>query len=122
MNQPEILLIEDDEEIRRVLRTALIAAQYLTRIEYRLLEIPIGHADQAVTYSRLLKEVWGPSRNTEIHYLRMYILQLRRKLEPEPSRPRYLLTETGVGYRLVTQHMPEAWWRDISQKPKAHAV
>jgi DNA-binding response OmpR family regulator len=52
-----------------------------------------------VTQRQLLQEVWGPSYETESNYLRVYLAQLRRKLEPEPSRPRYLLTEPGMGYR-----------------------
>ena len=53
----------------------------------------------ALSQRQLLREVWGPSYETESNYLRVYLAQLRRKLEPEPSRPRYLLTESGMGYR-----------------------
>jgi two-component system KDP operon response regulator KdpE len=82
---------------------------HLTRIEYRLLEALIRHADQTLTHGRLLKEVWGADHHSQIHTLRLYMLQLRRKLEPQPGYPRYLLTEPSVGYRLATQHFPEAW-------------
>jgi len=82
---------------------------HLSRIEYKLLEILIQHADQIVTHRRLLREIWGPGHDAHIHYLRVCMLQLRRKLEAEPGRPRYLLTQPGVGYRLVTQHFPESW-------------
>ena len=82
---------------------------HLTKIEYKLLEILIQHSDQVVTHGQLLKEVWGPHQGEQIHYLRVYMLQLRRKLETDPTRPRYLRTEPGVGYRLATEHFPEAW-------------
>jgi two-component system, OmpR family, KDP operon response regulator KdpE len=82
---------------------------HLTRIEYKLLEILIRHADQVVTHGQLLKEVWGPNHDDQIHYLRVFMLQLRRKLEADPARPRYLRTEPGIGYRLATEHFPEAW-------------
>jgi two-component system, OmpR family, KDP operon response regulator KdpE len=82
---------------------------HLTRIEYKLLEVLIRHADQIVTHGRLLRDVWGTDHAAQIHYLRIYMLQLRRKLEADPSRPRYLLTEPGLGYRLATRHFPEAW-------------
>jgi len=81
----------------------------LTRTEFKLLETLIRHADQVVTHDRLLNDVWGSGYDNELHYVRLYILQLRRKLEANPSRPRYLLTEPGVGYRLVTQYFPDAW-------------
>ena len=81
----------------------------LTRIEFKLLAILIRHADEIVTPESILKEVWGPGHEAQIHDLRIYMVQLRRKLEADPGRPRYLLTVPGVGYRLATQHFPEAW-------------
>ena len=62
----------------------------------------IQHAGKVVTHNQLLKAVWGPAYATETPYLRVYMGQLRHKLEPEPARPKYLITETGVGYRLKT--------------------
>jgi len=56
-----------------------------------------------LTHRQLLREVWGPGASNETHYLRVYMAQLRHKLEDDPARPRYLLTETGVGYRLRTE-------------------
>jgi two-component system KDP operon response regulator KdpE len=85
------------------------AEVHLTRIEYKLLEVLIRHADQVVTHGQLLKEVWGPNHGEQIHYLRVYMLQLRRKVEGDPTQPRYLRTEAGVGYRLATEHFPESW-------------
>jgi two-component system KDP operon response regulator KdpE len=79
------------------------AEVHLTRIEYKLLQVLIHHADQVVTHGQLLKEVWGPNHEEQIHYLRVYMLQLRRKLEADPARPRYLRTEAGIGYRLVSE-------------------
>jgi two-component system KDP operon response regulator KdpE len=71
----------------------------LTPTEWQILEILARNNDRLVTHKQLLQGVWGPSYETESNYLRVYIAQLRRKLEPEPSRPRYLLTESGMGYR-----------------------
>ncbi|HEX4830229.1 MAG TPA: response regulator [Trebonia sp.] len=71
----------------------------LTPTEWQLLELLARAAGRLVTQRQLLQEVWGPQYESESNYLRVYIAQLRRKLEPEPSRPRYLLTEPGMGYR-----------------------
>jgi two-component system KDP operon response regulator KdpE len=71
----------------------------LTPTEWQLLEILVRNRGRLVTQRQLLQEVWGPSYQSESNYLRVYVAQLRRKLEPEPSRPRYLLTEPGMGYR-----------------------
>lgn len=76
---------------------------HLTPIEYKLLVVLIRHAEKVVTHQQLLKEVWGPACTTETHYLRVYMGQLRRKLEADPARPRYLITEPGVGYRLKVE-------------------
>ena len=73
----------------------------LTPTEWQLLEILVRNTGRLVTQKQLLREVWGPSYETESNYLRVYLAQLRRKLEPEPSRPRYLLTESGMGYRFT---------------------
>ena len=75
----------------------------LTPIEYKLLATLVRHAGKVVTHPQLLREVWGPSHDTQAHYVRVYMAHLRHKLEAEPARPRYLLTEPGVGYRLVTE-------------------
>jgi two-component system, OmpR family, KDP operon response regulator KdpE len=71
----------------------------LTPTEWHLLEILVRNPDKLISQRRLLREVWGPTYETETNYLRVYIAQLRRKLELEPSRPRHLLTEPGMGYR-----------------------
>jgi two-component system, OmpR family, KDP operon response regulator KdpE len=76
---------------------------HLTRTEYRLLALLAQHAGKVVTHRQLLREIWGPNAIEETHYLRVYMGQLRHKLEADPARPRYLLTETGVGYRLMSE-------------------
>jgi two-component system KDP operon response regulator KdpE len=75
---------------------------HLTPIEYRLLTTLVKHAGRVVTHRQLLFEVWGPNAAEQTQYLRVYMGQLRHKLEQNPSRPRHLLTEPGVGYRLHT--------------------
>jgi two-component system KDP operon response regulator KdpE len=74
---------------------------HLTPIEYRLLLVLVTHAGRVLTHRQLLREVWGPSHAEQSHYLRIYMGNLRRKLEVDPAQPRHLLTETAVGYRLV---------------------
>ena len=73
----------------------------LTPIEFRLLACLAKHLDMVVTHRQLLGEVWGPTHRDDTHYLRIYMKQLREKLEKDPVRPRHLMTETGVGYRLL---------------------
>lgn len=75
----------------------------LTPIEYRLLATLVRHAGKVVTQRQLLREVWGPNAEDQSNYLRVYMAHLRRKLEQDAARPRYLLTEPGVGYRLLTE-------------------
>jgi two-component system KDP operon response regulator KdpE len=76
------------------------AQVHLTPIEFDLLKVLAQHRGRLVTHRQLLHEVWGPSYETETHYLRVHVAHIRSKLEPEPSRPRYVMTEPGVGYRL----------------------
>jgi two-component system KDP operon response regulator KdpE len=73
----------------------------LTPIEFRLLASLARHLGMVVTHRQLLSEVWGPTHAAQTHYLRIYMKQLRDKLEADPVRPKYLITETGVGYRLL---------------------
>ncbi len=84
---------------RRVTRSGEVV--HLTPIEYRLLVTLARNAGKVMTHTQLLREVWGPSHVERSHYLRIYMGNLRQKLEVDPARPSYLLTETGVGYRLV---------------------
>ena len=76
---------------------------HLTPIEYKLLTILVHHAGKVLTHRQLLRDVWGPTHVEDAHYLRVYMGQLRRKIERDPAQPRYLLTEPGVGYRLVDE-------------------
>jgi two-component system, OmpR family, KDP operon response regulator KdpE len=76
---------------------------HLTPIEFRLLVCLAKHLDMVVTHRQLLTEVWGPTHAEHTHYLRVYMKQLREKLEADPVQPKHLLTETGVGYRLVAE-------------------
>jgi two-component system KDP operon response regulator KdpE len=71
----------------------------LTPTEWHLLEVLVRHPGQLVTQRKLLQEVWGPAYGTETNYLRVYLSQLRRKLESDPTHPRHIITEPGVGYR-----------------------
>ena len=73
----------------------------LTPIEFRLLAALAKHLGMVVTHRQLLAEVWGPTHQGDTHYLRIYMKQLREKLEADPVRPRHLVTDTGVGYRLL---------------------
>lgn len=73
----------------------------LTPIEFRLLTTLAKHLGMVVTHRQLLTEVWGPTHERDTHYLRIYMKQLREKLEIDPVRPRHMLTETGIGYRLI---------------------
>jgi two-component system, OmpR family, KDP operon response regulator KdpE len=86
---------------RRVLVAG--AEVHLTPIEYKLLSVLVKHAGRVLTHRQLLREVWGPNAGDQTQYLRVYMGQLRHKLEKDPSRPRYFRTEPGVGYRLKTE-------------------
>ncbi len=93
--------LEIDLERRRVQLGA--EELHLTPIEYRLLAVLVRHAGKVLTHNFLLQEVWGPMSADQTQYLRVYMAALRRKIEREPTQPRYLLTEVGVGYRLVEE-------------------
>ena len=73
----------------------------LTPIEWRLLAYLARHAGKVLTHAQILREVWGPNASSQTHYVRVYMAELRKKLEVDPSRPQLLLTEPGVGYRLA---------------------
>jgi two-component system KDP operon response regulator KdpE len=85
-----------DLRAHRVVRDG--AAVRLTPTEWSLLEILVRHTGKLVPQRKILSEVWGPAYVQQTHYLRVYLAQLRRKLEPDPAHPRYLVTEAGVGY------------------------
>jgi len=75
----------------------------LTPIEWALIEVIARHPGKLVTHRQLLHAVWGPAYDTETNYLRVHFANIRRKLEPDPSRPRHIITEPGMGYRLVVR-------------------
>jgi two-component system KDP operon response regulator KdpE len=74
---------------------------HLTPIEYRLLSFVITHPDSVLTHRQLLKNVWGPSHADDSHYIRVYMGMLRKKIEDDPSQPKHIITEAGVGYRFI---------------------
>ncbi len=104
VGSPEPAAFEAGElrvDLARRLVTRGGAEVHLTPIEYNLLATLVKHAGRVLTHRQLLNAVWGPDYGYEAHYLRVYMAQLRRKLEADPGNPRHLRTETGVGYRLV---------------------
>lgn len=99
---------EDEPIVRTASFTVDLAAKrvlkddvevHLTPTEWGLLEVLARNAGKLIAQKQLLRDVWGPAYEKETHYLRVYLAQLRRKLEPEPARPRHLVTEPGMGYR-----------------------
>jgi len=94
-----------DWRIDQIRREVTVAGQlvHLTPNEYKLLTTLVKHAGMVLTHHQLLKEVWGSVQGAQPHYLRVYMAQLRQKLEPDPARPIHLITEPGVGYRLRTE-------------------
>ena len=88
-------------DIKARLVTKANQVVHLTPTEYRLLMVLVTNTGRVVTNPQLLREVWGPSHSESSHYLRVYMGHLRQKLEDDPAQPRYLLTETAVGYRLL---------------------
>jgi two-component system, OmpR family, KDP operon response regulator KdpE len=99
---PEPVFALDDLRVDPVRRQVFVAGAevHLTPTEYKLLTTLVRHAGRVLTHRQLLKDVWGPNAVEHSHYVRVYMTQLRHKLEADPARPRYLLTEPGVGYRL----------------------
>ena len=86
-------------------RRVMVDAQEikLTPTEYDIIKILAQNAGKVLTHRQLLKAVWGDTYSDDTHYIRVYIGQLRRKIEPNPTQPRYIVTESGVGYRLMTR-------------------
>ncbi len=105
VDAPEPVFVRGDLKVDLGRRQVFVSGKevHLTPIEYKLLTTLIRHAGKVLTHRQLLKEVWGPLHVEEGHYLRVYMRQLRNKLEKDPAQPRYLVTELGVGYRFRTE-------------------
>ncbi|MGZ4673144.1 MAG: winged helix-turn-helix domain-containing protein, partial [Ilumatobacteraceae bacterium] len=92
-------VLEDSCHDRKAASAALDALLATSPEHLPALEMLVRHAGKLVTYEQLLHEVWGPTYEKETNYLRVFMTQIRQKLEPEPSQPRYFLTEPGIGFR-----------------------
>ncbi|MBF0567777.1 response regulator [Candidatus Magnetominusculus dajiuhuensis] len=105
VQQGEHIFAVDDMKVNLVTRQVFIkdVETHLTPIEYSLLTVLIKNAGKVVTHSQLLKEVWGANYANQPQYLRVYMAQLRRKLESNPARPKFLVNEPAIGYRLKLQ-------------------
>ncbi len=101
-DQQDLIFILDNLRVDLARRQVFVGEQevHLTPIEYKLLIVMVRYAGKVITHNQLLKEVWGPAHVNEIQYLRVYMTQLRHKLEADPARPRFLMNEPGIGYRL----------------------
>ena len=98
-DEPVVTTADFTVDLARKVVTRSGADVRLTPTEWQLLEVLVRNAGRLVTQRQLLADVWGPGYLTEANYLRVYVANLRRKLEPDPSAPQYLLTEPGMGYR-----------------------
>jgi two-component system KDP operon response regulator KdpE len=99
--EPKLLRSHDGYLCMNVVRHEVVVGGHkvqLTRTEFALLQELMANAEKVLTHCMLLRKVWGPEYSDEDGYVRVYMRQLRRKIEPEPSHPRYILTEPGVGY------------------------
>jgi two-component system KDP operon response regulator KdpE len=103
-SEDEPVLIFPDLTIDLARRIVLLLGQEvkLTPTEYEILKYLALHSGRVITHGQLLRAVWGPNYQGETHYLRVYIGQLRRKIEKNPTQPRYIMTEAGVGYRFIS--------------------
>jgi two-component system KDP operon response regulator KdpE len=100
-DQGEAVFIAEDLRIDFLKRQVFYGTReiHLTPIEYRLLTVLVRNAGRVMTHRQILKEVWGPPYVEQTHYLRVFMNQLRKKIEPDSTRPRFLLNEPGIGYR-----------------------
>ncbi|MCC6527225.1 MAG: response regulator [Polyangiaceae bacterium] len=101
-HEPSPVLVFGGLTVDRTRREVTLDGEpvHLTPIEYRLLLLLAEHAGRVLTHRQILKEVWGPAQQNQTHYVRVHMAELRKKIEAEPARPKLLLTEPGVGYRL----------------------
>jgi len=107
-DEPVVTFADVSVDLAAHLVTRDGTAVRLTPTEWRLLEVLVRNPERLVTRETLLTEVWGPQYTSDTGYLRLYLSQLRKKLEPDPSSPRHLLTEAGMGYRFVPAPSPAA--------------
>ncbi len=98
---PKVIEVRDVkiDRARRVV-TKADREVHLTPIEYKLLALLAEHAGKVLTHSQILRDVWGPTYAAQSHYVRVHMAELRKKIEDEPARPKLIVTEPGVGYRL----------------------
>lgn len=103
--EEEAVFAVDDLRVDLAHRRVLVGGQpvQLTPIEYRLLVTMVRHAGKVLTHRFILREVWGPGHSDDPRYVRVFVANLRRKIETDAARPRYIITEQGVGYRLVDE-------------------
>jgi two-component system KDP operon response regulator KdpE len=107
-DEPSVTFGDVTVDLAAHIATRAGVAVRLTPTEWDLLEVLLRNPDRLVTRETLLREVWGPQYTTDTGYLRLYLSQLRKKLEPEPSSPKYLITEAGMGYRFASETASEA--------------
>jgi len=102
--EASIVLFEDVEVdfTKRTVKKAGVDA-HLTAKEYALLRLLLKHRGKVLTHRQLLREIWGPQHEEDTHYLRVHMANLRKKLEPAPERPRFLKTDSGIGYRFTAE-------------------
>jgi two-component system KDP operon response regulator KdpE len=102
-DEPQTFMLAGDIEFDRGARVVRKAGKevHLTKTEYELFDLLVKNAGRVMTHRQLLREVWGPGRVEHHQYLRVFMASLRQKLEDDPAQPRLMITETGIGYRLV---------------------
>ena len=104
-SEEEVVFQSGDLAVDLVNRRVTVKGQEirLTATEYNLLRLLVRHAGKVLTHRQILKDVWGPNADNQMHYLRVYVARLREKIESVPSRPTLIITEPGIGYRLITK-------------------
>lgn len=106
-NHEESIFETGDLRVDLAVRSVKVAGKLvqLSRKEYDLLKLFVNNPDQVLTHQQIMRKIWGPDREDETHHLRVLVGHLRQKLDDNPARPRYIYTEQGVGYRLLTENL-----------------